>query len=1061
MRKIITYFIDNSFVVNLISFFLIATGLISLLSMQRDLIGQMPTDTISVQASLSGASASQMEKFVTYPIEEAISNFAGIEEVTSSSANGSSYITVNIKDGYKDVDDLYNKIDASVMALSPNLPSDIEDLNVSLDTSSDFWFSTVSFLGFDENNNLHQEWLQRSLNELSRLPGIVRVADYSSKPQIYIKFDPSKLRQYRLSLKEIQQRITAQFKISPIGSFDKGLSSINFEMTESVSHIDHIKNIIIKGNASGRIIKLSDIATISYGIEERKTRWKTNGKPTATLVLFKDLDSDIISLKENFDKILETINKTAPQGIEGKVTGDGPAYIERQLNSLNNNAIVGILLVLVSLFIFLGLRSSLITSLGIPLAYFGTFTILHLLGVNIDLISVVGMILVLGILVDDAIIVSEQYMQYLEQGHKPRDAAIKAVESTIGPVTGTVLTTVIAFTPILFSQDGLSQILYAIPLVVISTLFISWIESFFILPNHLAHFVKKPSFKTKNHFIDNFKSFYTATLNMAFKIRYVLLFVFVGFMAYSLYFAKENVPTKYDLRIGSQKLRILAVLKKSDSLEETEQNLTPLWNALEKIDKEKYSDIVTTYGASYINGIWYEDYRYAKYDIRFSETYPDIEGAKKEISDYLNTVLPELQTDQFELLKLESKMDGHDTAKDNTLYVSILGNDAYDLDQIINAVKGRVDGSKGLKSIFVNPKLKAETYSFEPNLELLEQIGLSTFDVSTQIRAYVSKTEMDEFRYKGRNIKVYSYIQDEKNLSFINTIPIQIGNGQSLDLKRLGNWTNRVSLKKIEHKDLKRIFNIELSFDPEIIKKEIFTEDIKKKIEPLKSELPEITIRVEDADEEGQKNKASMNEKLIYCIFLILLVLALTLKSLIQPILIGLAIPFGVIGVIWAFYFHGATIDVMALVGIIGMAGVVVNDSLILVDTVNKKRKSWLDFKREDIIDACATRLRPIILTSVTTLGGVMPMAYGLGGDSGFTKPLALSMGWGLSFATIMTLILVPCLLEIQRDFMFFYSRRFVKAQPMTEIMSQDEILEEGFIVAAPKKEERPSESLH
>jgi multidrug efflux pump subunit AcrB len=247
--------------------------------------------------------------------------------------------------------------------------------------------------------------------------------------------------------------------------------------------------------------------------------------------------------------------------------------------------------------------------------------------------------------------------------------------------------------------------------------------------------------------------------------------------------------------------------------------------------------------------------------------------------------------------------------------------------------------------------------------------------------------------------------------------------GQVAQLSEFGKWRKTKGLSKIKHEDLERIINIEVSFHEEKIKKAIFSEKVDEALKSIREIYPSLQFDVRDADREEEKNKKALSKMMIICLAMILFVLAVVLNSIIQPLLIGMAIPFGVIGVIWAFYFHGTTVNVMAIIGVLGMAGVVVNDSLIMVDLINRLKAKNPNFARKDLIDGAASRLRAILLTSITTLGGVFPMAYGLGGDSGFTKPLALAMGWGLLFATGLTLLVVPAMLEIHRDVLGFFAK--------------------------------------
>jgi len=1018
MKKIIEYFVDNSFIVNTISLGIVILGLISLTSMKRDLIPQWKDKRITVSASLPGATPYQVEQFLTTPIEESIKAFAGIEKLTSTSGPGYVNINLQIKDSFKDVEDLFEKVDSSVKNLSSTLPDEVENLKVVNRKMTSFWFSSLSVLNYDENSSVHQKWVRGAEKKLRRIPGIVEVSNWSARPHIYVKFNAENLAKYELELSRLVNTMVRRFAFLPLGTIKKNGSEISVEIENDVKDLRDLENVIVKGNTSGNLIRLKDVATVEYKISEKSTINLTNGVSSMSLILFKDLDSDIIDMKKYLEKVLVNIKKDIPKGLDIIVTGDGPSFIERQLNVLNVNGLMGATLVLLILFSFFGLKSALMTSFGLPLAYLATFTVLSLLNINIDLISVVGMLLIVGILVDDAIIVSELYMQKLELGLTPRDSAIAAVGETIIPITGTVLTTIIAFAPILFTESGLSDILKAIPWVVIAALSMSLFECFFLLPNHLAHFVKKPKVEKENSLFSKLRNVYSRVLSLSLKWRYLVSLILVVSLVGTFVLTKEKVPFKFNLRIGSEKIKIDIVLKESGSLAHTKKLLRPIDELLAKIDKKKYTYMTSRIGRNWFNGENKEGFRYAGINIRFSQTHENIDADKKFILDLIESKLKELKTEDFEVLSIRKAKDGYDDKKENIFKLSAFVEGNLRDEYVINEVKSVFSKVKGIKDVYIDPDLIGNTWMFIPNKVSLYNYGLSAIDLSSRVQGYVRKRKIKEYRFNGEVVNIYGYFEEGKDLTYdkLNNLKINVNNGSSVVLSKLGEWKQVKSLKSISHEGLKRSLNFDLSYDEKILKKEKIDKILKKQFPILKKKIPQLSFALEDADLQEAKNSKAMNKMMISCILLILFVLAIILKSFVQPLIIGMAIPFGLIGVVWAFYFHGQAIDVMGMVGIMGMAGVVVNDSLIMVDTINRKKAKLWHLTRQDIHDGAVSRFRAIILTSITTLGGVFPMAYGLGGDSGFTKPLALSMGWGLLFATTLTLFALPSLLEIQRD---------------------------------------------
>ncbi len=1029
MEKFFAFFIKNSFLVNLATAFLIITGGISLFSMNRNLVPQWEIKKIRISATLIGASPEQMEELITFPMEEAVSSFSGIEEIESTSTNSQTTIEIKVWDDYQEINDLYEKVDIAINNIIQYLPQDTEQISVVNEKMTYFWFSTVNLLGYNPDSAEHRFWLKNTIDRIKKVSGIVYIRDNSPKPNIYLKLNRENLSRYDITLNDIRQKVGEKFQVLPLGVIDRSSKDVSVEINNNLLDIKSINNLIIKSNASGTYIRLKDIAEVSFRNPKRTRMTYTNGERSERLVLFKDLDTDSLTVKNAIQKLFVSINKNAPTGVGLRVTGDGPAYIERQLNVLKNNGIFGIIFVVLALFLFLGIRSSLMTALGLPLAYFTTFSVLSMVGIGIDLISVVGMILIIGIIVDDAIIVSEQYSQFLEQGHPPKSAALLSIKKTIGPVTGTILTTIVAFLPILSSNDALSTRLRAIPWIVIAALGMSWLECFLILPNHLSHFVKTPT-SPKTNLFAHLKKAYRRVLEEILSFRYLLVVFMLIFMVFGVWFAVNNIPLRYQLRIGSERIRVLAVLKESTNLEETEKKLKPLFEMIKKIDSSRYSYINQNLGRAYINGTRFEGHKYTSMAIRFSQTHPTIKEDKAYIQEFLKRELPRIDRTDFELLEVDTRIDGHDEAKDRLINLKIEGKNDVSLDNLLVSTRKYYKDVVGFEKVFINPQLSVEKWDFEFYRESLAKYNLSFRDVALQLRGYVTEDKVYEFRHRGDNIKVYSYFEDNENLTYdqLQNIPINIGQGHVISLRELGRWKKTETLSKINHFDLKRIVNIEVSFNEQLTKKETFTRHLQERLHLFKRDYPALNFVVEDADKEAVKNKQSVGKTIVVAFLLILFVLAVVLGSIVQPFLIATAIPFGLLGVIWAFYFHGRPIDVMAFIGIIGMAGVVVNNSLIMVTVINSLGFPYGDNTRKFIIEGASSRLRPIILTSMTTLGGVFPMAYGLGGDSGFTRPLALALGWGILCATGLTLFLIPCMMEIQKDCLEFINFIIEKA---------------------------------
>ncbi len=1071
---IIRFFLERSFVINLISIILIIIGGLSAFNLKRDLVPQWQEKKVTITAQLRGASSEEMEKWVTFPLEESVKSLAGIKNITSHTSPGYTSIDLHLTDDFNEVDNFTENVKNIIAGRKSSLPQEVENLQAQKFLISSFWFSSISLLGYDFKNPAHLAKALDLEQKLSRLPGINRVSNYAPQKILTLKLNPKKLARYQVPAQNVTQVLLSELKQMPIGLIEKGRDQIAIQLGDNINSIDRLKNIIVKGNSSGRQVTIQNLGVLKYDFPKLKNRFLINGQPSSNLILFKDLDTDTLLTKRKLQTLIDEELKSMPQGLGLEITGDGPAFIERQLIVLNNNAFLGLILVVLSLYFFLGFKTAAMAALGLPMAYFTTFTIMEAMGIKIDLISIVGMILVIGILVDDAIIVAEQYNQNLEEGMNPKDAALSAVKTTVGPITGTVLTTMVAFAPILISQSGLNNFLRAIPIVVISALAISWIDCFFILPNHLFHFVKKPLHDKRLNFMNKMAGIYKKVLSFALKARYLLLLVFFGFTGFSLYFAQKNVPMNFNLNIGNESIQIVSILKESKNVDHTVTMLQPIQNKLKELPREKYNFIHTRVGHVWHNGKKFEGDRYAGISIRFSQTDPNLKENKEFIEKFLKENLKALKTDNFDTLSSDRSIDGKEDKKDNQVKVSISMNDQLDVDQVLKVTQAEAMKVEGTTGAFLDPERIQKTWVFNPNNKKLLEYGINRQELAIQLRGFTTPQWIKDIRLNGENIPLQVGFTDGEDLTFkdLNNLLINLSNGLQIPASFLGSWQEKTILKTVSHEDLKRKVYVDVLFDAKKINKDTFINDLDKQLLPLKELYPQTQFEVKNSSRGEEENKSNLLKMFFQCILLIIAILAFVLGSVAQPLMIISAIPFGIIGIIWAFYFQDMQLDVMAIIGVIGMAGVVVNDSLLMVDTINQKKKKQIKQDKFAIIDGASSRLRAIMLTSITTLGGVFPMAYGIGGDAGFTKSLAMSMGWGLSFATVLTLILIPCLMHIQWDILSLLNKVKNKVfknkeqeelvipvhTPLPEMLiSQEaETVSDGDFVPVSKKETEP-----
>ncbi len=1022
MKSIIEYFVNRSFVVNLISAFIIFAGVVLGSMIKRDLIPPFEWKSVNVSVSLPGASATEVEKYLAYPIETALQGLPHSKEITTRSTSGTLNIQVYFNASHDQMSESVEQIRSRIQAINWQLPSQSRDINVSQNKVDSVFHMGIALENFDFHNPTHRQWVKRLAEKIRQVKGIIDVSEEMNSQNLYIQIHPEKLAPYEISVAEIRTKLQESLSYSPIGQVDFDEKTFSVEIQRPTEAIEAFKKMAIRSNKTGNVIYLEQLADIELKIDEVKASHKFNGNPVINLYTRKDITSDSILLKEKVQKILDDTNEKLPEGVRASVFIDTPKLIESQLETLKNNGLFGMILVLIILTLFFNWKVSLATSFGIPIAYCGTLIALYGFGISIDIISVVGMILVLGILVDDAIIIAERYIENLEEGMAPKEAAIAASKDLMIPVTGTVLTTVFAFTPMVLLESEIANVFYAVPIVIIVSLTMSWLESFFILPNHMQHFIKKAPQQSQFQFFEKIKSLYLKIINLVLRFRYLVVIFLVGFFVASGWVAKNKIQQEFWFNISRERIAIKITLKENISLKYTEKVLQPIEDYLVTLPKDKFQFIQTDVGNMWTRGRQYEGYRYAKIMLHIHEDITNPSVIKKEFTKKLKDYFEEYQKkdSRIETVRIGSEMNDQDDQKKDMISIDVSGNEDVDYLEIKEAITAQITQNKAKLEMVKEVNEFDEKWVFTPDTNKLARYQMNLGNITSQLRSFFVPHELMQLRMNGESKWIYTQVKRDKpishnelkNLSVLNNI------GLSVPLSNLGTWSKKKQLGNIRHQDGKRMFTFDLAFEPteemNVIKAK---EEGQKIANYLTEHYPTYNIELRDADRAEASSRAWALKVAFLCIVLVMFTLALVLNSITLPFLVGLPIPFGLMGIVWALYLHDMKMGIMSLIGLIGTVGVSVNDSLIMVDQIMKRAQKAGGLLRDHIINGAASRLRAIILTTVTTLGGVFPMAYGIGGESGYTQPLAFSLGWGLFFSTFLTLFALPAFMEIRRDF--------------------------------------------
>ncbi len=1053
MKKLIEYFIAKTAYVNIFTLVVTVVGLSCLYFTKRDLHPPFQFNNVVITAVLESASSEEVERVLTYPIEEVLRTVPGYDEINSVSRTGSMRINMKFPQSVKNLSQKIEMIRGRIQMALRDLPPEVRDVNVVQSEDNQIFLANIGVVGVDANSPKHHAFIEVVKNKLSSIPGVANAGTTLSPLQVFVRFDAKKMTDYGITVAQLRTQIRSELDPKPIGFNSLNGREWLLEFASNEMSPEAIGNIPLFHNSLGSRLLLKDVAKVEYDFERSNNyRFLLNGNDAVEIHVNKTPESDSIEVFARLKEVLKTLQP--PDNITTRILYDGPYFINQQIDVLLYNGIGGLLLVLAMLTWAMSFRTALMTALGLPISYFGTFIVLKYFGMSIDLISMIAMILVVGNLVDDAVIFAERYNQLLTEGFPPEEASSKAARELIVPVSGTILTIICAFAPILMIESEMSIIFGAIPIVVTAALLLSWFETFFILPNHLAHFVKTPPRERSLAFFNRLARVYKKILSHTLRWRYGYGVLSLGVLVYSLFVASK-MPQDFSININAPQVEIFAIFKEEKTYEDVQKALKPLTVTLLEKTKKNIDFIETNMGFIWRDGKTYRGPKYATLRLVLNREETDTKKAKAEILKIVQNELALFKHDNIQEISAIESQRGSGARRMNMASVEIVGRDEIVFKQakadIIESVANR-----GLVQAYIPPDNHGPmTYQFLPLPDAIKMHGLTKAELAFQIQSQSGSVELLRGRDRGRWLKVLlePKAMEEPSEEDLKALKIQSPrHGEALPLHFLGAWKKVGFSDGINHKMGERNLVLDFRYDGKATNETVVQAELKKLIEPLQSKYSSLRLRVIDSNEEDKKGREWTGKVVLVAGLLIFLILAAALKSFLQPLIVGLPIPFALIGVIWALKLHGLPLSLMSMIGLIGTMGVAVNDSIVMVDHINRLWREAGKKTQELVLEGAASRLRAITLTASCTLVGVFPTAYGIGGESGFTQPLAFSMGWGLLTSLCLTLFIIPAMLMTLEDIKTIFAK--IKSKLMSKTAQQVEIKLESGEATRPKQHE-------
>jgi len=1004
MNSILDFLVRQKKLALVFTISIIALGLLSLNNIQRDQFPAVDFEIMSIVTSYPGASPEDVEQNITNVIEDELSDISGIDKFTSTSRAGTSSIVATLSQDVSDLSELKQEIRNAVNRIK-SLPEEVVDLP----RVTDFKTSRKSILKISlGSDTLSYAQLRDVVDGVAKsvalLEGVSEVVKqgYLDK-EIQIRIDPKKLYQYELSLPQVMDAITQRNQRYTVGSNHHQQHEKTIVVLSKFDAATDVSEVIVKSTFEGLVVRLKDIAVVESGNVEEKSIVRVNGEKGFILQVKKQAQADVITtvdlVKAHMDKTRAKHNNQ----LDIFYSADLSKYVRNRLDIVTNNGLIGLLLVLVVLGAFLSFKTAFWVAVSLPVSLLGTVALLGVTGETINLVSLAAMILVLGIVVDDSIIVAESIHHYKQTGENKFKSAVHGFKRVIMPVVTTILTTVLAFSSMFLMEGMMGKFIYVIPLVVIFALVLSFLEVSLALPAHLAGVTEKP--KQHNwfeYFEDKFEGFLAKVL----KIRYWVVVTFSVVLVFSLYFASTQMKFSLFPAVGVDTISARMTMSVGSSLSNTEVKAKQVEALIIQTVGEDLVSVTTDVGK-------YFDHK-AKFTI---ELLPS-SGRDRDSKVILKALKSKAKNiDQVETLKFSVHRPGPPQGEDVEInLISQVGGEnlqaADKLEQILLSLNG-------VDNVQRDDEPGKDRIEVKLDFEKMSRLDIDFNTVNRYLRAAFTGIDVTNIREGQNDVNFRLYLGDmQQSENFIKSLKVANKTGRIIPLTNFSHIREIIGEPDFNHYNGLRSILLSASIDDEKTSTSEVMEAALSQLE-LDTHFPSVRAISEGGAKETMKSMNSFKQAFVMAVFGIFLLLVLLFNSYTQPMLILSAIPFSVIGVIWAFFLHSEALSFFAILGILALVGVIVNDSLVLVSHLNYLKDKALDKMsvHQWIIKGTKDRLRAVVLTSLTTLAGIIPLAYGIGGTDYILQPMALALGYGLLFGTLMTLVLLPCLYLMNHEF--------------------------------------------
>ncbi|KAA9133562.1 efflux RND transporter permease subunit [Marinihelvus fidelis] len=1033
---LIEWFARNPVAANLLMFIILLGGLYSAFTIKKEAQPKIETNMVTVSMPFLGASPEDVEEGILVKIEEAIQDIEGIKEIISTARRGSGTVQAEVLTDY-DVSEVMDEIKARVDAI-PTFPDNTEKPVVSR-TRFEQQVLMVTVFGSVPERTL-KEFAKQVRNEIVTLPGVTRAQILGGRDyEISIEVSEHTLQAYDLTLAEVAAAIRQGSLDLPAGSIRSEAGDIQVR-TKGQAYVGRdFEEIVIRTNADGTRVLLKDVATINDGFVDYDNYSRFDGHPAITTQVLSVGDQSELDIAATVKAWVDARKATLPEGISMAHWADSSYYLKGRLDMMLENLLIGAVLVFLSLALFLRLKLAFWVMVGLPVAFLGTFLFMPQLGVTVNMISLFGFIVVLGIVVDDAIVVGESaYTNMRAKGHSVENV-VEGVMRVAIPATFGVLTTIAAFIPVLMVSGPSGVFFSSMGYVVVMCLAFSIVESKLILPAHLAHMKVKHYGDNPGRFI-RFQRFFSEGLHRFVDNRYapflarclrrkwLTLSAFISLLILSIGLVAGGVlRVVFFPDIAADFLMVNLEMNEGTPSHQTHEALDRVQDGLRQVDAEVSAEIGVESGA--VIG----------HLLAFARSETSGQIVAELVKDENATIQgPEVlrrwraAVGEIPGVKQLGFAGAAGPGGGPSISIQLIGASIEQVARASQELERRVRGYAGTYDVRNSyergrPEIKID---LKPEAEAL---GLTLSDLANQVRAAFYGVEVQRVQRGQDEVKVMvRYPRSERDsVGYLEDMRIRTPQGGRVPFGAVAEVQLAESPLFIQRFDRERAVRITAEVDKEEYEPEKITSDIMtKELPEVLAQFPGVRSRLSGSSQQAQETQVELMQGALLALFLIYALMAIPLRSYAQPLIIMSVIPFGIIGAMVGHWVLGLPVSMISWFGIIALSGVVVNDSLILVDYINHARAEGRPLM-DAVVDASRTRFRPILLTSLTTFLGLAPITiFEKSLQAQLVIPMATSLSFGIVFATAITLVLIPTLYLILDSFGRWWREAWSHALP-------------------------------